>query len=144
MRFKITIIIERPVAEVFRYTTSPAKLSEWMQDFQGIRPIEGRRSKVGGKSKITMKDARSSYSITEEVLVFERDQRFKVRLDHTEIITTIDYQFQARQKHTLLTAHYQVHFKNIINRIFGAFFKIPMKNQQKADFERLKTRIEAL
>ena len=144
MKFTITLTINKSTPEVFRYLTSSAKLGEWMRDFQSIKSIKGRRSKVGGKSKLMMRDTRSSFSIEEEILEFDRNKRFKVQLDHSEMMTAIDYQFGDNGDTTILIAKYHIGFKNVLNSFFGLFFKIPMRNQQREDLQKLKRKVEKL
>lgn len=143
MKFSISATIKTPTPDVFRYLTSSEKLGEWMKDFQSIKTTEGRRTKVGGVSKLIFKDAKSAYSIKEEVLGFERNERFEIQLEHPEIITTINYRLGAKDvKTTILVADYRIKFKNPLNRVFGVFFKIPMRNQQEEDLRRLKNKLE--
>lgn len=144
MKFTITQTINKPVADVFRYLTSPAKMGEWMKDFQSIKPIKGRRSQVGGRSKIMMKDASSAFALEEKVIEFERNKRFKVEIEHSEMTTIIDYQLGGKDEKTVLVAKYHIGFKNIMNGVFALFFKIPMRNQQREDLARLKKKIEKL
>ncbi|MGB0982593.1 MAG: SRPBCC family protein [Saprospiraceae bacterium] len=145
MKFTISTTIKTSLPEAFRYLTSSSKLGEWMKDFQSIKTTSGRRTKVGGVSKLIFKDAKSAYSIKEEVLGFERNERFEIELEHTEIITRINYRFGAKDaRTTILVADYQVKFKNPLNRIFGIFFKIPMRNQQQEDLTRLKNKLDRI
>lgn len=144
MKFVITLNIKKSPDVVFRYLASPVKMVEWVKDFKSIRPIEGRRSQVGSTSKLTYKDAKSAYTIEEEVLTFNRNETFEVKLDHKELITTVKYQVAKSERGTILVVTYNVKFKNFINRIVAPFFKIPMKNQQTEDLKRLQQNIENL
>ena len=143
MKFSISTTIKISTPEVFRYLTNSKKLGEWMKDFQSIKTTEGRRTKVGGVSKLIFKDAKSAYSIKEKVLGFERNERFEIELEHPEIITTINYRLGAKDANTtVLVADYRIKFKNPLNKIVGIFFKIPMRNQQEGDIRRLKNKLE--
>jgi uncharacterized protein YndB with AHSA1/START domain len=144
MKFSISILIKKPQADVFRYLTNPAKLPEWMQGLQNVHPIKGRRSQVGGQSKLQFKEGNTSFSINEEVLHYNRHDQFTVYLNHSEMTTVIDYILEKRNADTLLTATYEIKFKNIISRIFSVFFKTPMRNQQTNDFKKLKQCIEVV
>lgn len=141
MKFTITIEIKERKEEVFRYLTSPVKLTEWTKGLQSIKPTKGRRSKAGGTSKLFFKEQKTTFTVLEEVLVFDRNNQFKIRLDHQEIISEVDYYFRTKDNHTVIIAKYHIQFKNVFNRALGIFFRGPMKKQQADDLKRLKRNI---
>jgi hypothetical protein len=142
MKFTITIDINESKPEVFRYLTSPTKLTEWTKGLQSIKPVKGRRSKEGGTSKLFFKEQKTTFTVHEEVLIFDRNNQFKIHLDHQEMITDIDYYFRTKDHQTVIVAKYHIRFKNILNRALGIFFKGPMKKQQLDDLKKLKSNIE--
>lgn len=142
MKFTITIHINESKPEVFRYLTSPVKLTEWTKGLQSIKSVKGRRSKVGGTSKLFFKEQKTTFTVDEEVLIFDRNNQFKVHLDHQEIITIIDYYFRTKENQTVVVAKYNIRFKNVLNRALSIFFKGPMKKQQLGDLKKLKRNIE--
>ncbi len=142
MKFTISVLIKKPQSDVFRYLTSPTKLTEWTQGLQSVKSVKGRRNQVGGKSKLLFKEGSTSFTVNEEVLVCKRHNAFSLLLDHKEILTTVDYFLEEADRGTLLTAKYNIKFKNLFNRIFGIFFRAPMKNQQSSDLKKFKKTIE--
>ncbi len=143
MKFTITIDIKKSAPAVFRYIASPLKLAEWTKDCQSVKTIKGRRNDAGHTSKIIMKDAKSTYSIEEEVLMYQRNQRFKIILTHKELTSEVDYLLEkVSDEHTKLHARYNIRFTNFLNRIFSSFFKIPIRNQQTEDLRKLKRILE--
>lgn len=143
MKFTISVLIKKPPSEVFRYLTSPTKLTEWTQGLQSVKSVKGRRNQIGGKSKLFFKEGSTSFTVNEEVLVFKRHHAFSLLLDHQEILTTVDYFLEEEERGTLLTAKYHIKFKNLLNRIFAIFFKAPMKNQQSSDLKKFKKVLES-
>jgi len=142
MKFTINVIVKENKAEVFRYLTSPAKLTEWTKGLQSIKPLKGRRSKEGGTSKLFFKEQKTTFSVEEEVLVFDRNNRFKIRLDHQEMVSVVDYYFRTTDDQTVVIAKYDIHLKNLLNRFVAIFFKGPIKKQQLEDLKKLKQKIE--
>ena len=142
MKFTISVLIKKSPSDVFRYLTSPTKLTDWTQGLQSVKSIKGRRNQVGGKSKLLFKEGSTSFTVNEEVLVFKRHNAFSLLLDHKEILTTVDYFLEEEGRGTLLTAKYNIKFKNLLNRIFAIFFRGPMKTQQSNDLKKLKKALE--
>lgn len=142
MKFSISVFIKKPQAEVFRNLTNSTKLPEWMQGLQSVSLIKGRRNQSGNQSKLHFKEGNTKFVVDEEVLNYHRHDQFTVYLNHSEMTTVIDYILKEEKRTTILTANYEVKFKNIISRIFSIFFKVPMRNQQAQDLKKLKKLIE--
>ena len=142
MKFSISVLIKKSQADVFRNLTNSTKLPEWTQGLQSVRLVKGRRNQVGSQSKLQFKEGSTKFTIDEEVLNFHRHNQFTVYLNHSEMTTVIDYILKEENRATLLTAHYEVKFKNIISRIFSIFFKAPMRNQQIQDLKKFKEFVE--
>lgn len=142
MKFTISIFIQKPTETVFRLLSSPLRLPEWTHGLESVRSVKGRRSQVGGESKLFFKEQKTSFSIQEKVLTFDRGECFETLLDHQEILTTIRYTLKAEGNGTILTASYAIKFKNMLNGFFSIFFKKPMKKQQTADLTAFKKMVE--
>ena len=144
MKFTISILVKKPQEQVFRYLCSPLRLPDWTQGLQSVKSIKGRRSQVGGQSKLYYKENKATFFIEEEVLVHERHSAFSVFLDHKEMVTIIDYTLEKEGKYTILNVKYTIKLKNLLNRIFSVFFIIPMKSQQTNDLKKLKKLMERI
>ena len=142
MKFSISVLIKKSPADVFRNLTNSTKLPEWTQGLQTVRTVKGRRNQTGSQSKLQFKDGSSKFTVDEEVLHYHRHDQFTVYLNHTEMTTTVDYHLKEENRATLLTADYEIKFKNIISRIFSIFFKAPMRSQQIQDLKKLKELVE--
>jgi uncharacterized protein YndB with AHSA1/START domain len=142
MKFSISILIKKSPADVFRNLTNATKLPEWTQGLQTVRLVKGRRNQAGSQSKLQFKDGSSKFTVDEDVLNYHRYEQFTVYLNHTEMTTVVDYILKEEKRATILTANYEIKFKNIISRIFSIFFKSPMRNQQVNDLKKLKELVE--
>jgi uncharacterized protein YndB with AHSA1/START domain len=140
VRVEHSLVIERPPAEVFAYTTDPANLPEWQSGALEARsdgPVQ-----EGARLTEVRKFLGRRMESEGEVTAFEPDRRFALKV----VSGPVPYSFEQ----TLEPTNGGTRVRVVLEGEPGGFFKLaePLveraaKRQLQADFEQLKDILEA-
>lgn len=143
MTIKTVIDIRRPVSEVFKELVNPDNMPKWIDGFVKLEKVKGRRPRRGSISNQIHKDAKGRMELKEEVLLFERNKKFEIRLSHKNMDTKQSYEFLSQGKsitRVILTT--QTRLIPAFIAIFSVFMKGGMQRQQEANLMRFKKLME--
>lgn len=143
MTIKTVIDIRRPVAEVFKELVNPDSMSNWIDGFIKLEKVKGRRPRRGSISNQIHKDSKGRMELREEVLLFERNKRFELRLSHKNMDTKQSYEFINQDKsmtRVILTT--QIRLIPAFIGIFSVFMKGSMRRQQEKNLMQFKKLME--
>lgn len=143
MKFHSEIIINQPIKEVFRFSTSHKNLSRWVDGFQTYKSIKGRNRGEGSTATHIYKDSAGILEVHEEVLEIVPAKLFKSRLTHKNMDTVLVLRFLDQGDSTKIITEAQVKLKPAVFNLFSLFMKGQMRKQQQADLRRLKQVMEA-
>jgi uncharacterized membrane protein len=140
VRVEHSIVIERPPAEVFAYTTDPGKLPEWQSTALEARS-EGPIQQGAHLTEVRKFLGRRMESEV-EVTAYEPDRRFGLKV----LSGPVPFTFEQ----TLEPADGSTRVKVVLEGEPGGFFKLAeplveraVRRQVEADFEQLKDILEA-
>ena len=143
MTIKTVIDIRRPIAEVFTELVNPDNMSKWIEGFVKLEKVKGRRPRRGSISTQVHKDSKGRMELREEILLFERNKKFEIRLSHKNMDTNQSYEFISQgQSVTRVTLVTQTRLIPAFIAIFSVFMKGSMKRQQEANLMRFKKLME--
>ena len=143
MTIKTVIDIRRPVAEVFTELVNPDNMSKWIEGFVKLEKVKGRRPRRGSISTQVHKDSKGRMELREEILLYERNKKFEIRLSHKNMDTKQSYEFISQgQSVTRVTLITQTRLIPAFIAIFSVFMKGSMKQQQEANLMRFKKLME--
>lgn len=143
MTIKTVIDIRQPVSVVFKELVNPATMPKWIDGFVKLEQVKGRRPRRGSISTQVHKDAKGRMELKEEILLFERNKKFEIRLSHKNMDTKQSYEFLNQGKsmtRVILTT--QTRLIPAFIGIFSIFMKGGMKRQQDANLMRFKKLME--
>jgi uncharacterized membrane protein len=137
-----SVVINRPVADVFAYATNPANEPKWQDGVVEAGISLGNEMAVGAEITETRKfmgrDMVSRLTVTE----YEPNKKFAGRVTEGPVPFEVTETFEEMDGGTKVTVH--------IEGEPGGFFKLAggmvqkqLESQTAADFERLKKILEA-
>ncbi|MFT5833752.1 MAG: hypothetical protein ACI97N_001380 [Cognaticolwellia sp.] len=143
MIIKTVIDIRQPVAVVFKGLVEPSNMPKWIEGFQTLESVKGKRPRKGSISKHIFNDSKGRMEIQEEILKFDRNKKFEIRLSHKNMDTHQAFQFLNQGNEiTRLILTTQTRLIPVFMGIFSIFMKSRMKKQQEADLKKFKYLVE--
>ena len=143
MTIKTVIDIRRPISEVFTELVNPDNMPKWIEGFVKIEKVKGKRPRRGSISKQIHKDSKGRMELREEILLYERNKKFEVRLSHKNMDTKQSFEFLSQAPAvTRVTLVTQTRLIPAFIAIFSVFMKGSMKRQQEANLMRFKKLME--
>jgi uncharacterized membrane protein len=140
VRVEHSLVIDRPPAEVFAYTTDPANLPEWQSTALEARsegPVE-----VGAHMTEVRKFLGRRMESEVEVTAFELDRRFAIKVLSGPVPFAFEETFEPTDGGTSVRV--------VLEGEPGGFFKLAeplveraVKRQIQTDYEQLKDILEA-
>lgn len=145
MKFSTSVYIDKPAAEVFRYVVlHPQNMKQWMQGFKAYQPKTGGKRKVGSVATQVFDDNGHRTEVREEVLEVHPHKQFRCLLTHKNMLSEQAFHFLDQgNAQTKLQLETEVKLRPALFNFFGFLVKGPMRKQQAADLQRLKSAIEA-
>ncbi|MFK7949276.1 MAG: SRPBCC family protein [Saprospiraceae bacterium] len=143
MTIKTVIDIRQPVSTVFKELVNPDNMPKWVEGFVQIDKVKGRRPRRGSISNQIHKDSKGRMELREEILLFERNKKFEIRLSHKNMDTKQSYEFLSQGKsitRVILTT--ETRLIPAFIGIFSIFMKGGMKRQQEGNLMRFKKLME--
>jgi uncharacterized protein YndB with AHSA1/START domain len=140
IRVEHSLVIERPPAEVFSYSTDPAKLPDWQSTALEARS-DGPMQKGAHLTEVRKFLGRRMESKV-EVTAYEPDRRFALKVLSGPVPFTVEQTLEPTDGGT------RVHL--VLEGEPGGFFKLAeplveraVRRQMQADFDQLKDILEA-
>jgi uncharacterized protein YndB with AHSA1/START domain len=140
VKFEISLYVDRPVADVFKYLNDPARMPEWNSNLEEATPSESP-VKVGTRIHLRARMLGRKIEGTTEVVEYEPNKRVVHKLDRPFPVKSITT-FEAENGGTRLVGASEGQP--------GGFFKLGegiltrvLKKQLQAQFETAKELLEA-
>jgi Polyketide cyclase / dehydrase and lipid transport len=141
IRVSDSVVIARPVPEVFAYVADHENLPAWTVGVKESKrltagpPANGARYRVVGK--LLGRSVESSYQIT----AFDRDRGFEGTMTSPMFGFCERYRFESDQDATRLSMNAAVEPRGVF-RLLTPIMTAGVRRQVKADHRRLKTLLE--
>ncbi|PTR29001.1 polyketide cyclase/dehydrase/lipid transport protein [Rhodococcus sp. OK519] len=95
LRTEETIVINRPVAEVFEYLTNPENGTEWASNIVEYKTVSGSRDEVGAVFALTARVAGAHIHATEAIVDYEANKRIGLESRESKIGYTRELDFDS-------------------------------------------------
>ncbi|MCA1008468.1 SRPBCC family protein [Rhodococcus hoagii] len=90
-----SIVIDKPLPEVFAYLTDPANAAEWGSNIVDYKVLSGSPDEVGAVMSVTAKVAGARIDATEKVTAYEKDKRMGFESADSKIAYTREIGFSS-------------------------------------------------
>ncbi len=143
MKYRLEILIDKSLAEVWNLFCDYEKISLWQPSIIKIEPVSGIPSQPGAVSKWIYRAKEREYFLTETILSREEPTHFEniFRNEFAENSVNNVFTEQGRDQ-TLWVAETKYNFKTLLMIILGPFMKNRYKVRSKRDMERFKEMAE--
>ena len=142
MKFSSTVIINRPLKEVWEFFDDPDNLKLWLTGFIRFEPLSGTPGSVGARSKHVYEMNGRTFELIEEVTHREEYRRLNGEFTSSMMDSRISNTFHdLNTGSTKVQSESDVTFKGIM-KLFSLFMKNGFRQRQDADLNKLKMVIE--
>ena len=136
-----SILIERPVPEVYEYLTALKNLPDRIPSMLKAELISGEEMQVGSQFLVTSKVLGKQTEMIYEITMIESNQVYGTKVISGSQPLYERYQFEEDKKGTKVTVTANGDMPGLI-KIFSGSFKRLLKKQVENDLERLKDILE--
>ncbi len=142
MTIKTIIDIQEPVTKVFQGLLTPENMPKWIEGFEKLQPIKGKRPRKGSVSNHIFRDTKGKLIVMETVLNYEKDKKFEILLSHKNMETNQSFELHSQGDITRLILTTNTRLIPAFMGIFSIFMKSQMKKQQETDLRKFKKLLE--
>lgn len=144
MRTVSTVIVNKPVAEVWAFFDNPDNLNKWLQGHKDFKHLSGVRGQPGAKSVHIYEEKGRRMEMEEEILQRIEKKQFSGILRMKGIMeSTIDSSFKdLGDGRTEYSCDVNSRFISPLWKFLSLFMKGSFKKRQDADVQRMKEAIE--
>lgn len=138
---KISIVVERPVEEVFTYVVDRDNLNEWVPVILDSWPVSGNYPEVGSTYMVKARFMGNTMEIPSEVVGYESNRLFAYKsygfLTYVDTMT-----FQETSAGTLVTEHLDMKSEGRFSRLLDPLKLIISKRSHQKNQQLLKAILE--
>lgn len=143
MKLTTTIIINKPIKEVWDFYDDPDNLKLWLRGFQTFEHVSGERGQIGAKSRHTYLENGKTIIMDEEITARIPYKEFSGILTHDIMSTTLTNTFEdLGNGSTRLVCIVDTKFKPFFLRLLSPLMKGMFRRRQEKDFGKLKECLE--
>ena len=143
MKVTTSIIINKPVKEVWDFFDDPDNLKFWLRGFQKFEHLSGTRGEPGAKSKHSYEENGKIIEMIEEIVVRDKYKEFSGILNHDIMTSNLSHKFEDLGNGTTrLDSTVETKFKPFMLKMLGPLMKGMLRRRQSADFKRFKECVE--
>lgn len=143
MQFRIEIIVNKPIKEVWDYFDDEKNLSKWVQHLTKFEHVSGEKGQPGAVSHHHYEENGKSFMLVETISERVPYEKFEGTMSHKTMDSFLSNRFiDLRDNRTSITCDIDVKFNTIIFKIMGPFMKGMMMKRMKGDFDRFKECVE--
>jgi len=138
-----TVIIKKPIKEVWTFFKDPGNLKLWLGGFQRVEHISGTPGTVGAKAKHYFLEKGKELVLDEEIIEEIPEKKFVGTLDSSMMVNTITNYFNdLGNGQTEYSLSSDVQFKGFLWKQMGPLMKGEFKKRQEKDLKTLKEVLE--
>ena len=144
MLTQTTVIINRPIKEVWAFFKNPDTLKLWLGGLQRLEHISGTPGTVGAKAKHYFLEKGKELVMEEEILEEIPEKKFVGTLSSPMMINTVTNYFNdLGNSQTEYSLSSDTQFKGFFWKQIGPLMKSEFKKRQENDLQRLKQVLES-
>lgn len=145
IKFKQSIVIDRPVDEVYEFVSEVTNDTLWMPWLDKCELADGPNSatvEIGQQRKIVQTDFGVQSEMLVEATEVEPGQSYTFETVEGPIDLDVTYRYEPTNGSTRLTRVYEAKSSGFINKLLEPLMARRMKKRWEADFPRLKAQLE--
>jgi uncharacterized membrane protein len=139
-----TVVINKPIKEVWSFFQNPDNLPLWLGGFQKYEHVSGTPGAVGSVTKHYFLERGKELILEEKILEIISEKKFSSSLDSsmmTNIVT--NYFNDLANGKTEYSLSSDVQFKGFLWKQIGPLMKGEFKKRQENDLQKLKQVLES-
>ena len=144
MLTQTTVIINKPIREVWAFFKDPDNLERWLGGFQRFEHISGTPATVGAKAKHYFLEKGKELVMEEEIIEEIPEKKFVGTLSSPMMVNTVTNYFNdLGNDQTEYSLSSDTQFKGFFWKQIGPLMKSEFKKRQENDLQRLKQVLES-
>ena len=138
-----TIIINKPIKEVWNFFENPDNLKLWLSGFQKAEAVSGTPGTVGAKAKHYYLERGKELVLDEEITEIIPEKKFAGTFGSSMMVNSvINYFNDLGNNQTEYSISSATQFKGFFWKQVGSFMKGGFKKRQEKDLRTLKEVLE--
>jgi uncharacterized protein YndB with AHSA1/START domain len=139
-----TVIINRPIKEVWEFFKDPNNLKLWLGGFQRYEQVSGTPGTVGAKAKHYFIERGKELVLDEEIIEVIPEKKFLGILGSPMMVNTVTNYFNDfGNDQTEYSLSSDTQFKGFFWKQVGPLMKGEFKKRQENDLQKLKRVLES-
>ena len=138
-----TVIINKPIKEVWSFFQNPDNLPLWLAGFQKYELVSGAAGTVGSITKHYFLERGKELILEEKILEIIPEKKFASSLDSSMMTNTVTNYFNdLGNGQTECSLSSDVQFKGFLWKQLGPLMKREFKKRQENDLQKLRQVLE--
>jgi uncharacterized protein YndB with AHSA1/START domain len=143
MLVQSTVIINKPIKEVWEFFKDPNSLKLWLGGFQRFEAVSGTPGTVGAKAKHYFLERGKELLLDEEIIEVIPEKKFLGTLSSPMMVNTVTNYFNdLGNDQTEYSLSSDTQFKSFFWKQVGPLMKGEFKKRQENDLQTLKQVLE--
>lgn len=143
MLTQTTVIINKPIKEVWEFFKDPDMLKLWLGGFQRFEQVSGTPGTVGAKAKHYFVEKGKELVLDEEIMEVIPEKKFLGTLSSSMMENTVTNYFNdLGNNQTEYSLSSNIQFKGYFWKQIGPLMKGDFKKRQENDLQKLKQVLE--
>jgi len=139
-----TVIIDRPIKEVWEFFKDPNNLKLWLGGFQRYEQVSGTPGTVGAKAKHYFIERGKELVLDEEIIEVIPEKKFLGTLGSPMMVNIVTNYFNdLGNNQTEYSLSSDTQFKGFFWKQVGPLMKGEFKKRQENDLQKLKQVLES-
>ncbi len=141
-KLEVTVVISRPIEQVFAFVTDPEKMSLWMSDLVEAKQTSEGPVGVGTTASAVANPLGRRIESTQEVVKYEPNRKFAIKSTSGPVASEDEFTFESVAGGTKVT--------RVTEAGLGGFFRLAeplavrmLKRQFETNFANLKDLLDA-
>jgi len=143
MLFETTVLIERPVAEVFEACDNARIQIAWIGSLVEVQVPEGTDWCPGARFRQVHEDSGMRQEFEGLLLDRQRDSRIEFQLEHGDLSVHTTLTFEDLHQRARLNQVAEITLHSLALKLAKAMFKSVIQQRMEEDLERLKALLES-
>ncbi len=143
MLTQTTVIINKPIKEVWEFFKNPENLNLWLGGFQRFEQVSGIPGTVGAKAKHYFIEKGKELVLDEEIMEVIAEKKLLGTLGSPMMVNTVTNYFNdLGNNKTEYSLSSDTQFKGFFWKQVGPLMKGEFKKRQESDLQKLKQVLE--
>ena len=141
MNYTATVVIEKPIDQVFKDFNDATNISKWIPEIQEVKSIQKTKEVTGSKYTVTVDNQGKEIVLNEEVLAYALNEHIKLKFQGGGMTKTDDYIFNSEADKTVITLTSSIRGDNFVLGCMLPFVKGKLAKQDQQYLDNFKSYI---